>query len=786
MVKRVYIAAVNLILISALFFSCVKEGMEGYADNPDEIKIVGSKGENISRSVPPNANFKEGISYRLWAYDNPPENGKYLFNNDTQNGIVANESYGHYIEMDDANRSRLVDNFTIYGLTDNKTTDSDAFTPKSGTTTGYTFSIDDSNEIQIPTDTNSVNEQLTDYYRGEFEYVRDNMPIDSKGLIVMNFKHIMSQLKISILQQPDENTGEIYEDLKVTKIELAGDYSSMDYDVKTDSFSNPEDDGSLRTLWVWDDAITDANNKITTDVKYFVTSTVFPTLSAGREYNLYLTLDGVDAQKFNLENGKVKIKLTDSGLGETNLNFKQNYSYHIQVFFMSGNVHVIAIRPEVYPWLDGETDNGEEQGDKYEEVALGNTLLFDNLLWADRNLGATEFSPVDEASFKNCTGFYYQFQRNIPYFPKQLTEEAKVYPVISINNVEKYSPIDMYSYPYSILVQDVSEIGGSNVNYGFGFSGSIVGKKMWSDDVSQQPVPPGWRIPSSDEFLSTMPSCAAAGNITFLSWTKIESDKTGHGHANLLEGYNVISVKVPFDNSYDYSPKSNSYRYWHDREYWEYAKNYVPDVIPNIQGDPSAGYSSVYVISKSDQELDNVDKPINRIMTEGGHSDPYWGTIYAIKKIGTDEAYRMRWHIVRPIEGVDNYVLVISKYTASKTDELLFRDKDKANKYYYRNYDWDNPSAVMYIPIVGMVGSNMWNYNNNTSNWRSGQIGNFGTETILLTTDRVKDNNGNDTNNFKTFRIKIAGQNAANMFIFVSQDFGGCGGQLRLVRDITN
>ena len=798
MVKRVYIAVINLILMSVLFFSCVKEGMDGYADNPDEIKIVGSKGENISRSVPPNENFTEGISYRLWAYDNSPENGKYLFNNgDTQNGIVAKESYGHYIEMDDANRSRLVDNFTIYGLTDNKTktTGSDTFIPKSGTT-GYTFSIGDNSEV-IPSVTGSVNRQLTDYYRGEFKYVRDDMPIDSKGLIVMNFKHIMSQLKISILQQPDEKTNEIYKDLEVTKIELEGDYSSMDYDVKSDAFSNPVEysGGSMRTLWEYKE-VTDntdnTDNDITENVKYFVTSTVFPTLNAddsnSREYYLYLTLGGTDAKKFDLENGKVKIKLTESGLGETNFNFEQNYSYHIQVFFMSGNVHVIAIRPEVYPWLDGETDNGE-QGDMYEEVALGNTLLFDNLVWSDRNLGATEFDPVDEASFKNCTGFYYQFQRNIPYFPDQLIEHAKVYPVISVNNIQSYPPIDMYRNSNTNLVQDISEIGDWNNNYGFGFSGDIVGNKIWSDSVSQQPVPPGWRIPSTDDFLSTMPSCAAAGNITFLSWTKVESDKTGHGHANLLrdEGenlYDVISVKVPYDEDYDYCPTFNRYRYWENG--WIYATNYVPDVIPNIQGDPSAGYSSVYVISKSDQELDNVDNPINSIMTEGGLSDPYWGTIYAIKKIGTDEAYRMRWHIVRPIEGEDNYVLVISKYTASKTDELLFRDSDINNKYYYRNYDWDNPSAVMYIPIVGMIGSNNWNYNNNTSIWRSGQIGNFGTETILLTVDRVKDNNGNGTNNFKTFRIKIAGDNAANMFIFVSHDFGGCGGQLRLVRDITN
>lgn len=740
MVKRVYIATVNLILMSALFFSCVKEGMYGYADNPDEIKIVGSKGENISRSVPPNENFTEGISYRLWAYDNTTD--EYIFDyTDTGNGIVANESSGHYIEMDDANRSRLVDNFTIYGLTDNITTDSVAFAPKSGTTTGYTFLIGDNDKV-IPSDIGSVNRQLTDYYRGEFKYVRDKMPIDSKGLIVMNFKHIMSQLKISILQQPDENTGEIYEDLKVTKIELEGDYSSMDYDVKTDTFSKISDTGT-RTLWEGN-----TGNEITTTVKYFVTSTVFPTLSAGREYNLYLTLDGDDAQKFNPENGKVKIKLTESGLGVTNLNFEQNYSYHIQVFFMSGNVHVIAIRPEVYPWLDGETDKGV-QGDMYEEVALGNTLLFDNLVWSDRNLGATDFNPVDEASFKNCTGFYYQFQRNIPYFPDQLIDlenqdETKVYPVTSDWEVNKKEPTSSSSN----LAQNVNEI--NNKEAGFFTGTNIIGTQIWANSISNQPVPPGWRIPSADEFLSIMPSCPAAGNITFLSNV---SDKGGN-EPNTLS-VNVVSLKVPYDDSYDYEPKNF------------YSQNNVGE-----KGDPSNGDFSVYVISKSDVEFDNVSKPLEKITKQSGFDDPYWGTIYAIKKIGTDEAYRIRWHIIRPIDGVDNYVLVISKYTASKDDKLLFRDSDKNNKYHYRNYNWDYPSAVMYIPIVGMVGA---------GSWQPGKIGNFGTETILLTTDRI-----GVSQDFKTLRIKIAGDNATNQYIFSSKDYGGNGGQLRLVRDITN
>ena len=644
--------------------------------------------------------------------------------------------------MDDANRSRLVDNFTIYGLTDNRTTGKDAFTPKSGTT-GYTFSID--NSKVIPSDTGSVNRQLTDYYRGEFEYVRDKMPIDSKGLIVMNFKHIMSQIKISILQQPDEKTNEIYKDLEVTKIELEGDYSSMDYDVKSDTFSIPVEysGGRLRTLWEYKEVTDNTDNDITENVKYFVTSTVFPTLNEDTvQYYLYLTLAGSDASKFSLDaDNRVKIKLTESGLGVKKLKFEQNYSYHIQVFFMSGNVHVIAIRPEVYPWLDGETDKGV-QGDMYEEVALGNTLLFDNLVWSDRNLGATEFDPM--VSFDNCTGFYYQFQRNIPYFPKTLAEGELVYPVTSNATANAQTPTGSSSN----LAQNVNEI--DNYYAGFYSGTSIIGTQIWANSISNQPVPPGWRIPSADEFLSIMPSCPAAGNITFLS----NVNGNGGNKPNTLN-VNVVSLKVPYDDSYDYEPKNF------------YSQNNVGE-----KGDPSNGDFSVYVISKSDVELDNVSKPLEKITKQSGYDDPYWGTIYAIKKIGTDEAYRIRWHIIRPIDGVDNYVLVISKYTASKDDKLLFRDSDKNNKYHYRNYNWDYPSAVMYIPIVGMVGA---------GSWQPGKIGNFGTETILLTTDKA-----NDDNYFKTLRIKIAGDNATNQYIFSSKDYGGNGGQLRLVRDITN
>lgn len=759
----------SLMMVSVFLFSCVREFIDhDMSAGSDDIKIVGSRSEAVSKSVPPNYNFDEDICYRLWAYDNTSDD--YIFNNKNDaKGIVAKESYGHYIEIDDTNRSLLVDNFTIYGLTDNKTKDaSAAFMPLDNTLTGYNLSSENSQE-PIPSGLESENNQLTDFYRGEFEYIRDNMPIDSKGLIVMNFSHIMSQLKISILQQPDK---EIYDNLIVSKIELEGDYRSMNYDVKTNIFQLSEQQDNetpyVRTLWEMGSSSTENPNNIpglvTTEVKRFVNATVFPTLqsqSNDKEYYLYLTLAGEDAGKFVLdEQNRVKIRLTESGLGERNMSFLQNYSYHIQVFFMSGNVHVIAIKPEVYPWIDGETENGEK-GDKYEEVSLGNTLLFDNLLWADRNLGATEFSPANEDLFRNCTGFYYQFQRNIPFFPNSLDERAQVFPVTSNEKANGQVPVYKYNGQYNNIggfIQKIEDIGNvDNYNNYAGYaiytSGQgLPGNLKWGEDVSTQPTPPGWRIPSADEFLSIMPSCPAAGNITFLRNVGKNDADFGQNEPIILNE-DVISVKVPYDRNYDYYPSS-----------YTNVNNVLSDPV-----DPNVTYSSVYVISKDDPILDKVGEPLS-VDAFGDYKSPSWGTIYAIKKVGTDEAYRIRWHIERPALDKDYYVLVISKYTASKTDQLLFRDEDRNSPYHYRNYEWDNPSAVMYIPIVGMIGSN---------SWREGRLGNFGTETILLTTDKI------DANNFKTLRIKIAGDNATNQYIFVSQDFGGCGGQLRLVRDIT-
>lgn len=51
---------------------------------------------------------------------------------------------------------------------------------------------------------------------------------------------------------------------------------------------------------------------------------------------------------------------------------------------MNEGVRIIAIVPQVYEWLIGE---GTEEM-PWQEQELGRTIVFDNIIWNDRNLGA--------------------------------------------------------------------------------------------------------------------------------------------------------------------------------------------------------------------------------------------------------------------------------------------------------------------------------------------------------------------------------------------------------------
>ncbi len=215
----------------------------------------------------------------------------------------------------------------------------------------------------------------------------------------------------------------------------------------------------------------------------------------------------------------------------------------------------------------------------------------------------------------------------------------------------------------------------------------------------------------------------------------------------------VIYIHVPNKDEYPNYPEDGKY----ENSYGPSNSNVV-----RRNYDPSPGYESEYIISRAfDDETGELETP------PSGWKKSIWGTIYGIKKVGTKEAYRMRWRIENVAKGKNYYCLVVERFPATATDRLSRHESDA---YYYRKYDWSRPVAVLYLPISGMIGDDAW---------QPGKLGNFGTETIFATSDK------STGNAYKTFRIKIAGDNRYNQFIYPAEDRNSNGAQIRLVREST-
>lgn len=764
--------------------------------------------QSVSRSVPPNSYFNEGIKYRLWAYENNAgSNGNYLFEPAADNGIVAEESATHYIKTDIDNGTKLRGDINIYGMTDGESTAEDAFMPDA----------DSSNARPLYTVTRDINSTKPeagsvrnychpDYMRAILNY---NSATATESSAVLEFRHIMSQVDLQVIQQTATNSVATSRyDLRIKKVAIKDVYPTETYDVVDGEFYVPAGvEKGTYTVW---ESNNDDGDDIKTMASTLVQTLVFPTVKAdvesGKGIELVLTIAGNDAANFADEGSEDVVTVpvlsnqTYSSSQEAvakPLVFEPNYNYTLQVVFVGNDVRVVTLVPRVYPWLDGETQTGTDDYDSFTEQEVGQAQLFNDLFWSGCNIGANAFRPTDEESFDAMTGYYYQADRNIPYYPEFGPGETftndfnddvnKVYPVL--NELElpggktrkSYPPSNERGYTYILELDDIYNKMKADSKLLPSFrtvSGSINGNHIW-DDVLNQPTPPGWRLPTKDELYSIFPSTTNAGNITFLSSVAMTSAGDVANRTTLvMKNADVLYVHVP--NNEDYPPYGFT-------ENGNNGYNASPIASTSMlqEYDPEPGYSSEYVISKRYRDFDKVDKPVVPVYTaDNSGGDLEWGTIYAIKKVGTDEAYRMRWQIWSVSETTNRYVLVISRYSCESTDRLLYKKEDEGKEGYYKNYDWDHPVAVLYFPILGMVGDD------NTGKWAKGSIGNYGTEvpywtsTPIASIPRVGTNPITLSGNMlSTARIKIGGTDRTNQFIGVGWDRKSVGLQIRCVRD---
>lgn len=466
------------------------------------------------------------------------------------------------------------------------------------------------------------------------------------------------------------------------------------------------------------------------------------------------------------------------------LHFKQNTAYTLVLSFQKNAVRIITVIPQVEEWLPGEGTDANP----WQDQALGQPQMFDNIVWSDRNLGADHYNPLGE-NFEKTIGYFYQSGRNIPYYTfnykvsaipdfgtkntqniadkvtKWQNTEYRFYPIVDSKILKMTGSNEWTMYTSSGNPQMIIPEKKTEKNYYFDFlrgtdngnSGLTEEQDMhWEEGQQNQPITGAWVIPSSKDFMTIFPSTPHAGNITLrdggnnstpMDWGKGGEDRR-------VNGTNTLRVTVPYytvgmaepthrtdnyqkawktlkKNEYDYEGTTHTDKYGMGGPASGDNLKYEPD------GDPEDGYASVYVISGKAEESESLSGNIKeqfKIQT--------WGTIYAIKRVYTPQAYRMRWRALIAKEGKQNPCLYIEicRYRCNADDHL--------NETNYSSYDWEHPAARIYFPVCGL------------GDW-TGEYINFGTECQYATSDPIVDGKTS------ALQIKITGDNAANAYIAI-------------------
>ncbi len=683
---------------------------------------------------------------------------------------------------------------------------------------------------------------------------------------IVPFKHCFSKLEFFTGQQPADEVDEegnplpTFPDIQLEKVEVTGTYlqgSVYLQDGKVELLGDP----AGRPLAFNDQykgAVTIKDVKIGEMLVFPSDGSALKNADKADGYSVGLNITVKSKNRTNIEkflanthspnqitevteNGTtyyrgtiVKTHILDNFNEGAELHFKQNTRYELVIRFQKDDVRIITVIPQVEEWLPGEGT----PADPWQDQAMGQPQMFDNIVWSDRNLGADHYDPFGE-NFEKTIGYFYQSGRNIPYYPfdtENYYQDGKFtgHPDPYKKNESILADVEPYgstSYRFYPIV-DPEILNMKNQMAGWGSQGSqgsnrtwtmeywdkpqlyIPEKKPtdasfdfirskgqfasglsnnsnpevptpepgkekcdmdWSQGQHRQPVAGLWVIPSSSDFLSIFPSTPHAGNITFRAGGWNNNPMSWGGEKNDMDAkYKVVRVTVPFYYEGMSEPTGRSENY---RKAWRLLRDssdfgttcleaYTTagpnkDTSVEPDGDPEDGYASVYVISRErEQDVEGLPAGLSK-------SDYYiqeWGTIYAIKRAYTPQAYRMRWRVIcaglfgeRKSPGL--YV-EICRYRCKPNDAK------KMNETEYKEFDWDHPAARLYFPICGL------------GDWTGAYI-NFGTECQYATCDKIV--NGNTS----ALQIKITGHDAYNAYMavirepIINRDFGR---QIRPIR----
>ncbi len=496
----------------------------------------------------------------------------------------------------------------------------------------------------------------------------------------------------------------------------------------------------------------------------------------------------------------VKPFVLDYYVENKHLQLRQDAAYMLIIIFQKDAVRIITVIPMVEEWLPGEGTPDVP----WEEQYLGQPQMFDNVVWSDRNLGADHYDPRTDV-YELTVGYFYQAGRNIPYYPfdpaiadpingpdfsrinkqelsnqdtewtsshgvdtdnegKKHGSRFKFFPIVDkeILNMNrnkdgtlanwtyvapKYNPAYSDNLPQLYIPEKKPEKEYYNFYDGI-WNAEVMN---WQRGPQYQPVAGVWEIPSVKQFMTIFPSTPHAGNITMKTGGDNNNPMTWGDDWDNKTTSKTLRVTIPFYKPGMAKPTDRS-KY---AEAWQILDDHKDPGTTHLtdytsgspesytwlepDGDPDDGFASAYVISREEGSKYSLS---GYVKDETEFSVREWGTIYAIKRIYTPQAYRMRWRALIAKKDTRNpcIYLEICRYRCTENDTLT--------ETCYKNYDWDHPAATLYFPICGLG-----DY--------TGQYINFGTECQYAASDSIEGDKAS------AVQIKITGNRAMNSYIAV-------------------
>ncbi len=457
MKKLIYIFFAMMLFVTA---SCVRDAFEEPVDTAGNIVLSSSSSRIITKSGLQFVDFPAGTTYQLYAVPSADNPENYDWSRALLYDTPGVEEINHTINYGTPIPFRINEALDFYGVTANKK--------------GRILNIASEGE-------NSGARDVKD--SPVFDVVRDNhdaaelhchtMPDlmcsdnlkgrESKhGILQMEFIHTMSKLTFLISR---ESGAFSLPEMKpvLTGIEIiGGTWTRGMYDLVNDSWTLNDSDkcspeqssryfaGELEIMenvvnvpFSADGTDTSHEMLIIPNADGIDEAYAAPRISEPLKVRISYRIGTED--KTHVVDIMKAVAGTDGTVSVSNYNFLKNHHYHLGITLLNDGVHVFAIRPMMYDWIDRDMENDTE-------VVLGQPVTFGGVMWMDRNLGATSPDAVND--FYHSIGYYYQYGRNIPYildvdkWVAYVNDDNQKYMTDTNGAIDKKGPMIMFKDVY--------------------------------------------------------------------------------------------------------------------------------------------------------------------------------------------------------------------------------------------------------------------------------------------------------------------------------------------------